>query len=248
MPQPSGELLRSLLEQQPELRSEVRDFCGVNSSTVRTWILGTNPKGLVQAKLFVFLIRAGFTPLEISKTDQNLIRLMALVANGYIVSTDAVKVLGSTSPTDQQLWRWFRNAITPLPPAMQKLADWLSESDDSGSSRAQLADRLLTLPIPGMTTQEQSLTPPANQPMMQPTPVVPTASSNGSAGNEVVIKNLASLLEAVYPLAKRAEADDFSDADRQRLRAIVGEDQFFRLTNALTRLSGAKARSYTQSI
>jgi hypothetical protein len=224
----SGELLREYLEQQPEKIKDVRNFCNVASKTVRSWLKGTNPKGITQCRLFVYLLEQQLAPAELLKTEPDIILLAVLVAHDYVSSQEAMKVMGSTSKSDQQLWGWIRSDTQPLPKALELLQDWLDAVDGDRSRRLIAAEFLGTT-----TVAEQS---PAN--------VIPLSFDS----SDQIIENLAALLSAVYPLAKRVEADDFSNADRERLRALIGEDQFFKLTNALTRLSGTKARSYTQSI
>lgn len=63
----------------------------------------------------------------------------------------------------------------------------------------------------------------------------------GDTGGSI-IQPLASLLQLALPLARVLESDDYSDEDRQRLRELVGADEFFELTNLLHRLSGRHAR------
>ncbi len=60
--------------------------------------------------------------------------------------------------------------------------------------------------------------------------------------SDSVVQPLASLLEAASPLARELESDDYSDAERQRLRELVGFEDFFELTNLLHRLGGRRAR------
>jgi alkylhydroperoxidase family enzyme len=66
-------------------------------------------------------------------------------------------------------------------------------------------------------------------------------TGNSDTGGSIV-RPLASLLQAALPLARVLESDDCSDQDRQRLRELVGAEDFFELTNLLHRLGGRHAR------
>ncbi len=66
--------------------------------------------------------------------------------------------------------------------------------------------------------------------------------SGTSEAAGVIVAPLAALLEAALPLARVLESDDCSDEERQRLRDLVGHENFFDLTNLLHRLGGKRAR------
>lgn len=230
----SGVLLRDLLAQHPEKTQEVRNFCKVTDSTVRRWLKGTDPKGLTQTRLFVYLLRNGLRPAELKSTHPNIISLAVLVAHDYVDPQSAVQILGSTSAGDQQLWRWIRGVNKPLDSAMTGLSVWLRTTDDQRNVPAQLARRLLEEPFEELTSIKQIMYLPV--------------SEAPAAGNEELIANLAALLGAAAPLARHLESDAYSDAERAHFRYLIGEDAFFKLTNSLARLSGTRARAQTPAV
>jgi len=65
---------------------------------------------------------------------------------------------------------------------------------------------------------------------------------DNSEASDLVVRPLASLLEAALPLARVLESDECSDDERQCLRELVGPESFFELTNLLHRLGGRHAR------
>lgn len=65
---------------------------------------------------------------------------------------------------------------------------------------------------------------------------------NNPKASAVVVTELATLLETALPLARLLESDDHSDEERGQLRALVGPENFFELTNLLHRLGGRQAR------
>jgi hypothetical protein len=66
-------------------------------------------------------------------------------------------------------------------------------------------------------------------------------AGNSDMGGSIV-EPLGSLLQAALPLARALESDACSDEERQRLRELVGAEDFFELTNLLHRLGGRHAR------
>lgn len=229
----AGELLVDLVDQHPEKQSEIITFCGINAVTFKAWLKGTSPRGLRQTKLFLYLIQHGLKPSELRYTSQDILRVMALLAAEDISPSDALRALGSQSGSEQQVWKYIRANNVPLASSLDRLRKWLSEEDElTAITREVRADKLLEAQSP------ETLNPPEDEPDL----VVRVSTHDGQS----IAANLAALLAAAYPLAVRLESNEFTDDDRQHFRNAIGEDQFFALSNSLTRLSGVQARSMTR--
>lgn len=227
MAQVAGDMLKDYVREHPEKADEIIGFCGITHKTLLRWLSGILPRGLRQAKLFMYLYLRVGVPEELVEMEKDCLALLTLVAFEIVTSQEALTALGSTSTTDQQLWRYFRGDTKMSDGSKMKLELWLDTVPAEGESYRSMAEPFL---------QTSMIEEPSG------------AETVDVTGESVMLvaANLAALLKAVHPLAERLEADDVSDEIRAHLRALVGDNAFFKLTNSLTRLSGTQARSLTR--
>jgi len=73
-------------------------------------------------------------------------------------------------------------------------------------------------------------------------------ASAPSPEHEQVIAELARLLTRAAPLVELVESDDYSPAERSRLRELVGPYEFFHLSAHLSRCCGERARAQGRGV
>lgn len=227
---PTGELLADHVRQYPEARREIAYQCQVHVDTVGRWLKGRMPRGHTLTKLQLWLMRNVTQPKEIEALADDLKCLLVLVASDAIDTMTVMQIIGSTSPSDQQLWTYLQNKTSMLPRSQQQLQEWLDSEKDPDFSWRQYAESIAAqqlLPVLADNTPDVA----AAEPI--------------SGDPDLIAAHLAALLQSAFPLAKHLESDAFNAQDRSRFRQLIGEDTLFKLTNALTRLSGDQARSLT---
>lgn len=228
---PTGELLADYVRKYPEARREIAYRCHVNVNTVGQWLKGKLPRGHKLAKLQLWLMQNVGQPKELEALTDDVRCLLALVANDAIDTMSVMRIIGSTSPTDQQLWKYLQNKTSMLPQSQQRLEEWLNSEKERGVSWRQHAASVMSHQAP--VTQVD-----ASHEVVDVTKIT-------SYDPDLIAGHLAALLQSAFPLAKHLESDAFTTEDRARFRTRIGDETLFKLTNALTRLSGDQARSLT---
>lgn len=75
----------------------------------------------------------------------------------------------------------------------------------------------------------------------------PSAQAADTIGNVGLVVSTASALSSVLPLVRYFDSDDCMSVERSRLRALVGNDGMFELSNHLNNLCSERARSQGRS-
>lgn len=207
--------------------SIIAEGCDVNRSTAGRWLNGhTMPKGEKLLRLWTLLDLSGFDVEETKQLDETVKQLGQLVAL-KVVSPEEVQAAIGHSGGLSNLWQtlfgrhklWSHNYVY----AQQFVQ---RHSDALQIAIGQLPTLNSQLPDPGVVVEE-GVQEPLDQSVETP--------------DHVAI--LASYLRVALPLAELVESDSSNDADRKRLREMVGSEEFFHLTNLLHRLGSRRARN-----
>lgn len=204
----------------PRADGLVEQFCRVNRRTAQDWLRGQRlPEGERLVRLWTLLSTCGFEVIEVEDLDPTVASLVFLIGFNIVEAGTVKKTLGYEGGQNQHLWRTLRGSSRML------------------SVKLKAAERLVA------EHQEVLEDTQARFPKLTTRPRQPTAPRNThSNGRLDLVEPLADLLKAALPLAREVESDRFSDKDRDRLRRVVGFEEFFALTNLLHRLGGPQAR------
>ncbi len=232
--------LDALPTSDPTTIGEIIAFCGVTRSTAGRWLGGKKyPNAERLIRLWALLEVSGFEVEEFLNLPQLSRDLSRLIAFEVASPEEVMVALQSSAHSKSHLWRTLMGKHEPYPDNKESAKKFVeSKREELDSAR----DRAKPLTAARRLTAAQTLTPSHTQtPLPEPTPQ-PTRTARGSSEEIDHIAILAKYLRITHPLVEMVESDSFDEADRKRLRKLVGVEEFFDLTNRLHRLGSNKAR------
>jgi hypothetical protein len=219
------------------------EFCDSHYRTALGWLRGEPlPKGLRLVKLRVFLQFVGYNVTDVIYTLNGAEPLSQLVALNLATVDEVRDELAYTK--DDAVFRILHGEATSLTEGRgEVLLDFVNQHQAAlepalATARASIQK---ALPVQPWTTQPSGF-PVEPDPVVSTPPVQLAEPTIPSLSAKLIITLLASYLSAAKPLADLLDSDEYTEADRTRLRAIVGDTDFFELTNVMHRLSGPRAR------
>ncbi|MCL4404174.1 hypothetical protein M1432_02430 [Patescibacteria group bacterium] len=195
-------------------KRELRDYAGVRTSTVSRWAKGTQkPVGLPYLKTMFFLETKGYVVTEIGAMDGTVRAFGRLVAAGAI-PFDAARQKLSYKHGDSLL-RVLHGKEKAAPDKIRTMAAIV----EAGLKQARSAD-------PQMPKWDPALLHPQK-----------TVSEK-----EMAVETMAYVAKLAVLFGSRVVSDDFTAEDRRRMRALAGDETFFRASNLMSQLCSEKAR------
>lgn len=191
------------------------EFTDKQLKAVLGWLYEKPPAGEQWVRTVGLFLLNGWRVAEVANDEMaDLIRLWAF---NTLKPEDIKQEIGYSSPSNQHLLRSVYG-LHPMTPASEKLLRQLiaTYSTELTERSAELLEQYR------FDTEEQ---------------IAQTEL------HEDPIKSLADLLTTAKPLIKHANSGEVSDADRQRLRKLVGAEAFTALAVELSQMKTARTRA-----
>ncbi len=214
-----------------QARQHLVDFCGVGMPAVSEWVLGRRlPVGDPLVKLRFFLELMGYEVAELKRLNRAAYQLAEMIAFGLSIQ-EAVAITGLAKT--QSVHALALGKTGTMKDRETRIdREWNTRKEAIESKRNEWRERL------GVSTEQ------AEPVSKKPQPHVQTVSTSTHGSD---LETLGHLILAMIPLAERVVSDDFSPAERRRLREMTFDTGVFRLSNALEALCGETAREQVLS-
>lgn len=234
----AGRLRKHTRAIKPEV---VAEFCGIGRAAVQGWLAGGRPLGGVfTLKLWHLLEVAGITSPELKKARKDYplgVYIGRLLAFDVITKDKASEICGNVK--DDAIYRAAR-AAGRLSRCTQTLEELEREYGEYlALAEAELRQTLGSTSVP-LPTEEVETPPPASQAEVPMSVTEPAVVQLGGTSRELFILKLAQDLLAGLAAANFAAAQ-LTPEERTLLRALMGKDGMFQLSNVTERLCGERA-------
>lgn len=215
---------------KPENRDVFFSICkalGIPYNTYRRWVeikYTSLPWGANKVKIAASLMTMDYRITDFTK-DPVLLRAMIFIAKGKISFDELRKIFKYAKPS--YVYSIFYGVNAPEEFRVEKLAEFLNEKfgehgvteNSDHEKRVEPQKKVVRHEIPtGEKPKGGSLT-------------IKKSVLLGISANQV--RALLFQVRSVKDIVALIESDDFTDAERTELRALVGEKQFFQLTNEM---------------
>ncbi len=195
-------------------KRELKGYAGVSPDTVSRWIKGTQrPIGLPYLKTMFFLETKGYVVAEMGSMDETVRSFGRLMAAGAI-SVDAALRKLSYRHSDS-LMRVLHGKEKAAPEKLQAMAAII----ETGLKDVRSVD---------------SQMPKWDPALLHPQKMV--------SEKDMAIEAMAYVARMAVLFGSRVVSDDFTADERRHMRALAGEETFFKASNLMSQLCSEKAR------
>lgn len=221
-------------------RLPLKDFTKVGERTVERWVLGPQvAKGVELLRIRFFLEANGYRVSELDelKSRQPLVyKLAEMIAYDVFSVEKAQADLGFKYP--QELYRLSLRGGSTTHAREDMIAALYDKNRDQLIAEREKWQARLKKECPSREAKKY-----VSDRLVPALPEYATTSrDNGKTGGRAEIGSLARLIASALPLAEYLASGECTQEDRIELRRLVGGDGVFRLSNALNKLCGEKAR------
>ncbi len=194
-------------------KRELAIYADVSIDTVSRWVKGRQkPVGLPGLKVMFFLEGKGYAVAEIKKIAEEIKPLSRLVASGAIPFDEARQKLSYEK--DRFLVRLLSGKERAVPEKIKVVAEMTATAGQGLGAESAKKSR-------------------ETAPLRQTVPTV---------GKETIIETMTYIAKMTVLFGEMVVSDEFTAEDRRKMRALAGNDTFFKASNLMSRLCSEKAR------
>jgi hypothetical protein len=200
------------------------DFVKVHPGTLAGWLFGITkpPTGEFWLRSVIFFQLSGWQVTEFETVDEVANSIARLWMYGVMDFGTINEEIGYSAASNTPLLEWMYGKRQPIK-STYKLARLLvaSRHDQLRTRELQLRQQF------GLLSRGSS-------------------AQRTETKNDDTVRHLAELLKEVAPLAHRIASDEFSDTDRERLRHLVGTENYVELAVMLNAMKSFRTREQAQ--